>query len=254
MSTGDGREWRVLPMEMHDAATNMAIDEAVSEAVAAGDVRPTIRFYRWEPSAVSIGRFQSLADEVDRAACDADGVDVVRRRTGGGAVYHDTAGEVTYSVVGPEAAFPSDIEDSYRDICDRVVDGLDRLGIDATFAPVNDVVADGRKCSGSAQTRRDGVLLQHGTVLHRVDPERMFTYLHPDIDKVSDKHVSSARERVTSVVDLAGETGIEETYAALCEGFTAGRETVVAELTEAERKRASELRLRYLDPDWTAER
>jgi lipoate-protein ligase A len=253
VSAADSK-WRVLPLETHDAATNMAIDEAVSEAVAAGDAPPTIRFYRWDPSAVSIGRFQAIAAEVDRAACDADGIDVVRRRTGGGAVYHDTAGEVTYSVVAPVEAFPSDIEESYRDICGRVVDGLDRLGIDATFAPVNDVVADGRKCSGSAQTRREGVLLQHGTVLHRVDPERMFTYLHPDIDKVADKHVSSARERVTSVVDLAGDVDIEDTYAALREGFTDGRETTEGQLSDAERERAAALRARYLDDEWTAER
>lgn len=242
--------WRVLPLETGDAYTNMAVDEAVSERISEGDAPPTVRFYRWKPSAVSIGYFQSLEDEVDLEACESDGVDYVRRRTGGGAVYHDYEGEVTYSVVAPLDAYPDDLTESYREICGRVQDALGSLGIDSRFAPINDVTADGRKISGNAQTRRKGVLLQHGTVLHGVDPERMFTYLRPDVDKVSDKVVENVRQRVTSVKDLA-DADIEDTYEALRGAFARGRDTFEGEITEVERERADELvEERYSSEDW----
>jgi lipoate-protein ligase A len=248
-------EWRVLPLEANDAVTNMAIDEAISEAVASGDAPPTIRFYRWQPSAVSIGYFQSLTDEVDLEACQNVGVDYVRRRTGGGAVYHDYDGEVTYSVVAPESYFSRDVEESYEEICDRIVAAMDRLGIDAQFSPINDVVADGRKISGNAQTRRKDVLLQHGTVLHAVDAERMFTYLRPDVEKVSDKLVQSVRQRVTSVEDLRGEEStVEETYDALRGAFTEGRGVEETALSATERERAEELTERYESEDWNHQR
>ena len=82
-------------MSANNAFMNMALDEAVSEFVAGGISPPTIRFYTWTPSAVSIGYFQSLHDEVDVSRCMQQGIDIVRRRTGGGAVYHDRAGEIT---------------------------------------------------------------------------------------------------------------------------------------------------------------
>jgi len=249
------RGWRVLALETGDAYTNMAVDEAVSERVSDGKAPPTIRFYRWRPSAVSVGYFQSLRDEVDLEACERDGVDYVRRRTGGGAVYHDYEGEVTYSVVAPLDEFPDDLTASYREICGRVESALTSLGIEGEFAPINDIVADGRKISGNAQTRRKGVLLQHGTVLHAVDPEEMFTYLRPDIDKVSDKMVENVHKRVTSVEDLTDSAEIEETYRALREAFTDRRETFEGELTGRERERAEELaHNRYATEDWNFER
>jgi len=249
------REWRVLPLETGDAYTNMALDEAVSERVSEGGAPPTVRFYRWKPSAVSIGYFQSLRDEVDVEACERDGVDYVRRRTGGGAVYHDYDGEVTYSVVAPLDEYPEDLTESYREICGRVVDGLASLGIEGEFAPINDIVADGRKISGNAQTRRKGVLLQHGTVLHSVDPERMFTYLRPGVDKVSDKIVENVHGRVTSVEELSDGVGLHDTYEALRGAFTEGRETFEGGFTDGERDRAEELvRERYASEDWNFER
>ena len=95
-------DWRIIGLETREAFLNMALDEVCSEAVAARESLPTIRFYRWQPSAVSIGYFQSLEDEVAVDKCKEAGVDVVRRRTGGGAVFHDYEGEITYSVIAPE--------------------------------------------------------------------------------------------------------------------------------------------------------
>jgi lipoate-protein ligase A len=245
-------EWRVLPHDVQGAYTNMAIDEAIGEAVAAGEAPPTIRLYGWRPPAVSIGYFQALKNEVDVAACTADDVDIVRRRTGGGAVYHDR--EVTYSIIGPESLFPADIEASYAAICGDIVDGLARLDIDAAFAPINDIVAGGKKISGNAQTRRDGVLLQHGTILQAVEPEEMFTYLRPEVQKVADKHVQSVRERVTAVEAEGGPEDVSETIAAVRAGLTADRETSDGELTDGERDRAAMLTERYASHEWTHKR
>jgi lipoate-protein ligase A len=166
-------KWRIIDFTENDAFMNMAIDEAVSESVAAGGP-PTIRFYGWNPDAVSIGYFQSLEKEVDTARCAAEGVDVVRRRTGGGAVYHDHAGEITYSVIAKETLFPKDILASYRLICGWVMDSLALIGISPEFKPINDIIVNGKKISGNAQTRRNGVLLQHGTILYSLDVDRMF--------------------------------------------------------------------------------
>jgi lipoate-protein ligase A len=245
-------EWRVVPHRVQGAYTNMAIDEAIAEAVAAGDAPPTIRLYGWEPAAVSIGYFQALHDEVDLTACRNDDVDVVRRRTGGGAVYHDR--EVTYSIVGPEALFPGDIATAYETICADVIDRLGRLDIDASFAPINDIVVDGKKISGNAQTRRDGVVLQHGTILQAVDAEEMFTYLRPDIQKVADKHVQSVRSRVTAVEAAGGPDDVLETCAAIRAGLTADRDTSEGSLTVGERDRAATLTERYASEDWTTQR
>jgi lipoate-protein ligase A len=242
--------WRVIPLHTTDAFTAMAIDEAVSESVASGKSDPTIRFWRWKPSAVSIGYFQSMNDEVDTHACKEAGVDVVRRRTGGGAVYHDYDGEITYSVVGQENIFPAGIRESYQQICGWVVSGLGRLGIDAQFVPINDIVAGGKKISGNAQTRRGGVLLQHGTVLHDLDVKKMFSLLKISQEKISDKMIKAVEDRVTRVLDHK-QVSIEETYKALLDGFTQNKEWGMGELTQDELARAKELaNSRYRDEKW----
>lgn len=245
--------WRLIPRGQFDAFTNMAIDEAIQERVADG-ADPVVRLYRWEPAAVSIGYFQRLEDEVDVDTCREAGIDHVRRRTGGGAVYHDPDGELTYSVIAPESMYPEDVEESYREICGRVIDGLDRLGIDADFAPINDVERDGKKISGNAQTRRDGVLLQHGTLLYDLDPEQMFTALSVDAEKLSDKQLEAARDRVATVRSVA-DCSIEDLREAMIAAFTQGREYRHSEYTDAELDRARTLATeKYATEDWNRER
>jgi lipoate-protein ligase A len=233
-------KWRVIPLEVHDAYTNMGTDEAILEYVRDGKSGPTIRFYRWKPSAVSIGRFQSMEKEVNIARCRELGVDYIRRITGGGAVYHDLDGEITYSVIAPESHFPHGIRESYAFICGWVIAGLGALGIEAAFAPINDIVVRGRKISGNAQTRREGVLLQHGTVLYSIDVKKMFSLLNVSAEKISDKMIKSVEERVTSVSEYS-DASIEETYEALLRGFTKGKEYEEGRLSSDEVGRASEL-------------
>jgi len=192
-------EWRLLITEDNNAAVNMAIDKAVMVANSEGKILPTVRFYTWNPPAISIGYFQSLVDEVDLDVCKNLGVDYVRRITGGGAVFHDA--ELTYSIVISEShpEIPKNIMDSYARICGAVIKGLNSLGIDSKYAPINDIVTNGKKISGNAQTRKLKTILQHGTVLMDVDVDKMFCLLKVPDEKIRDKLISDVKERVTSI-------------------------------------------------------
>ena len=242
-------KWRVIPLHVTDAYMAMGIDEAVLEAVANG-MQPTLRFWRWNPSAVSIGSFQSIEDEVNLERCSELGVDIVRRITGGGAVYHDFDGEITYSIAGRLEIFPKDIRESYRLICGWIIDGLKNLGIEAQFVPVNDIVVNGKKISGNAQTRRRGVLLQHGTILCDLDVRKMFSLLKVSQEKISDKMIKSVEERVTKLLNF-GSFSMEEVYRALLKGFTHGKEFEIGQLTQTELGRAKELaETKYRSHEW----
>ena len=251
--------WRIIPAETRDAGMNMALDEACMEAMFEGRVGPTVRFYRWQPSAVSIGTFQSMRDEVAVDICNREGVAMVRRRTGGGAVYHDSQGELTYSVIAPESFFPTDIIESYKLICGWIIDGLKNLGISqADFHPINDILAFGKKISGNAQTRRKGLLLQHGTILYRVDVRKMFRYLTVGQDKIADKLIASVEERVTSIQTLLPEVSLDQVQQVLVEAFMAGVKTLspniqpeIGSWTTEELGRARELIAeRYIRDEW----
>lgn len=241
----------MIPLEGRRAAENMAVDEAIAAGVTACTSPPTIRFYTWNPGAVSIGYFQRLHDEVDTAACHAKGIDYVRRRTGGGAVYHDRQGEITYSVIAPESCFSRDIRASYREICGGIVKGLASLGIPAEFRPINDVVVRGRKISGSAQTRRQGVLTQHGTVLYTLDRDTMFSVLRPSLKKLADKPVASFKAAVTCAAE-EGCASPDELYRALVQGFTDGKECRSGELDDSERAAVAALAGKYRSDGWNA--
>lgn len=244
--------FRLIRFQYFDAFMNMALDEAIMESIRAGESLPTIRFYGWKPSAISIGYFQGLQNEVNLDTCHEAGVDVIRRLTGGGAVYHDTEGEVTYSILGPLDMFPAAVIDSYRLICADIVYALEMLGITASFQPINDIVVGDQKISGNAQTRRRGILLQHGTILYRVDVERMFTLLNVSEKKVDDKLIKSVKKRVTSIVDHK-KVPVERLVVALEEAFSRGREITIGDYTPEEMQRAAELsREKYKTDRWNA--
>jgi lipoate---protein ligase len=212
--------FRLLETGAGEAFFNMGLDEAILGSVSAKLRLPTLRLYGWKPAAISIGYFQGARDEVDVGACRLQGVDLVRRVTGGGAVFH--ADEVTYSIVVPEghALAPGSILESYGLICAGVVAGLKNLGLDAEFAPINDLVCGGRKISGNAQTRRLGCLLQHGTILLKVDVDRMFSLLKVPKEKALGRMISDAKARVTSLEEKLGRTvGFDEVREALASGF-----------------------------------
>jgi len=244
-------------MRVDDAFTSMAIDEALLTLNAEGKSPNTIRFWRWLPSAVSLGCFQSVEREVDLGVAKRRGVDVVRRITGGGAVFHDCGGELTYSVVCGQSDLPHDIVDSYKLICGGLVLGLERLGLHAEFKPVNDVQVNGRKISGSAQTRRWGSVLQHGTVLISPDVRLMFELLKVSPEKLSDKFISSVFERVTTVErELGQRPSFEHVRDSMKEGFekALGIELVEEGMTDDELELAAELKPKYASNEWLRKR
>ncbi len=244
-------KWRIIDYTENTASMNMAIDEAVSESVATGISPPTIRFYGWLPSAISIGYFQSLEKEVDLDKCKEFEVGFVRRRTGGGAVYHDNKGEITYSIIAKEELFPKDILASYKVICGYICDSLSLLGINSDFKPINDIIVSGKKISGNAQTRRNGVLLQHGTILYQVDVDKMFSLLKVPNEKIKDKLIATVKERVTSVVQQNSSISKDQLYRALVGGFTKDKEVVFDSLSETEIARANSLAdSRYKTKEW----
>ena len=247
-----------LPVPAFSGALNMGIDEALIGSVSRGESPPTLRFYAWSPKCITVGYFQSLEDEVDLAACKADGVDAVRRLTGGGAVFHDA--EITYSVVlplGHELA-SEDILESYRAICAGLVRGLSFLDVKASFEPINDIAAGGKKLSGNAQTRRAGCLLQHGTVLLDLDCARMFSYLKVPAEKLKGRLIKDVEARVTSLRALLGrEVPFAEAAKALRSGFAEAwdAEFANAALTSAEAAEASRLAAeRFSLLEWNARR
>ncbi len=243
-------KWRIVGLETYDAYFNMALDEAISEGIRAGSSLPTIRFYNWKPGAVSIGYFQGIRDEVNLEVCRELGIDRIRRWTGGGAVYHDFEREITYSVIAPAGIFPKNIIESYRLICGWLVNGLGNLGIEAEFKPVNDILVKNKKISGSAQTRRGGILLQHGTLLYGLDLKTMFSVLNVSKQKVTDKMIKSAEERVTCIL-AHSDTGKKEVYEALVNAFTDGKDYVSGVWSESEIARARELaKKKYKSDEW----
>lgn len=250
-------KWRLLPLRIDDAFTSMAMDEALLRLNAEGKSPNTVRFWRWLPSTVSIGCFQSVEREVDIEVAKRYGVNIVRRITGGGAVFHDHDGELTYSVVCKQSDVPDNIIESYHLICGGLVCGFEQLGLRAEFKPVNDVQINGKKISGSAQTRRWGSVLQHGTVLISPDVRRMFELLRVSPEKISDKFIASVYERVTTVErELGRKPSFEEVREAMSKGFEESLDVKLAEakLTDDEIKLAQELRPKYASQEWLRKR
>lgn len=233
-------KFRMVPFRYFSAFMNMALDETIMAGIRAGTTIPTIRFYGWDPSAVSIGFFQGLDYEVNQDVCRKEGVDIVRRITGGGAVYHDRDGEVTYSMMGPVDLFPRKVIDSYEMICGDVVEALRLIGIPANFQPYNDILVEGRKISGNAQTRRSGIFLQHGTILYSVNVEKMFSLLNVSEEKISDKLIRSVKKRVTCVTEWKPVT-IQGLNEALQTAFARNREIIYGDYTPAELAQAQKL-------------
>ncbi|MFH1316751.1 MAG: biotin/lipoate A/B protein ligase family protein [Candidatus Woesearchaeota archaeon] len=249
---------RLLPVIEDSAARLMAIDEAILTARSEGKSGNTLRFYKWKPSAVTIGYFQNAEKEVNLDYLKKNGIDIVRRLTGGGAVYHKD--ELTYSVFLND----NDIEDGkdtlavFKKICGAIIYGLKEIGIKAEFAPINDIVADGKKVSGNAQTRKGNAILQHGTILLSVDKEMMFKILTVDEDKVKLKNLIKAGERVTSLSDVAGKRiEFDEVRKSIVKGFEDQMDIkfVEGDLSEYEKELIDKFyKEKYNNDEWNMKR
>jgi lipoyltransferase/lipoate-protein ligase len=252
--------WRLLKSGKNDAFTNMAIDEAIVTARTQELVSNTARLYQWKPSALSVGRFQDVTKEVQIESCRLQGINIVRRISGGGTVYHDSEGEVTYSVIAREDDFGTkDVVQAYNTICNGLIEAAQILGVKADFNPGDpkncpNIAIQGKKISGSAQFHKGGVLLQHGTFLLEADLERMFTFLRVPWAKPLEDVLCVARERLTSVKrELGKPVSAEEAYEALVKGFekTLNAQMTEEPLTSYEQRLAEELRNeKFSTEDW----
>lgn len=213
------RELRVLLFEEpENPHMNLAFEEALARARGAGLVPDTLRVWR-NSRTVVIGYFQLASEEVDLERARGEGVAVVRRFTGGGAVYHDL-GNVNYSVAVAAEGLRNPIEHAYSHLVRGLVNALKLLGLEARVENVNDVVAGGRKVSGTAASFRWGSCFVHGTLLVNADLEAMSRLLKPPPEKLKGKGVSDVKHRVANVAQLLGrKPSYREVVEALVRGF-----------------------------------
>ncbi|NMN00499.1 lipoate-protein ligase A [Bifidobacterium sp. DSM 109958] len=265
-----------------EPAMQLALDQACAEAVAAGAMPPLLRFWRWDRAAVVIGRFQSLGSEVHVDRAEAEGVTVVRRITGGGAMFAEPDAVITYSLVAPlDFVEGVDVEDSYRACDGWVLDALRSMGVEARYQPINDIASAHGKIGGAAQRRfpaphgshGPGAVLHHTMMSYDMDAAKMLRILNVSREKMSDKAVRSAAKRVDplrSQTGLAREDVIARMIATLVGGgdghgnaadasshevgssFPVVR-TAADAIPESVLRRARELAAdRFSSPAWTA--
>lgn len=255
---GDGKEgsgsipWRLLDTDASPVRMTAGLDEAIARARSRDLVPNTLHFYRRRPPAVTLGYSLEAEANVNLEYCRRSGIDVIRRLSGGGAIYTDDR-QLMYSLTTKDI-LPSSVEDSLRMVCAGIVNGLCNLGVAATFAPVNDVLVNGRKVSGSAQLRKWGVVLQHGTVLVDADPDAMFRALRVPKHKLDKHGLDDPSFRVTTLrAEMGRLPDMAEVKAALVKGFEDefGISFENAEPTENELETANELaKSRYGSDGW----
>ncbi|MBV7327982.1 lipoate--protein ligase family protein [Chloroflexi bacterium TSY] len=264
-------------------AANMAIDQAIAEACAAGESPPTLRFYQWDPPAVSLGRHQAIA-EINVDAIDELGYEVVRRSTGGRAILH--IDELTYSVAAPKDEYRvgGGVMDSYLRMSHALLEGLQLLGVVADKAEADvragkdvsaacfevpsayEITAKGRKLMGSAQSRRAGYVLQHGSLplkgditrlipLLALPPESAYTLQH----QLKNQASTLAQALGTTQDDL--RLTFQNVASSLARGFRHSLNLILEtprfdkQLTSLELRRSAELiREKYANPEWTFNR
>jgi lipoate-protein ligase A len=228
------REWRFVDSGTSDGFTNMALDEAMLHAHEKGMTPPTLRVYGWTPPALSVGYFQRIAKDVDEQKCLENGIDVVRRKTGGRSVLHKD--ELTYSVVASgECGLPRNLLGSYRAISQGLIAAYRILGLKVHLAPhrgnhsaaacfsassFSDLTCQGRKIAGSAQFRRGDVLLQHGSLPISLDARLFFSVLRFPSISSREKAMAVFGQRVTCITEMLGKSvSLAELKEALIQGF-----------------------------------
>ena len=235
-------------------AMHMALDEAMAEAVGAGTRAPTLRIWEWGSPAVVIGSFQSLRNEVDPDGAERHGITVVRRISGGGAMFIEPGNTITYSLTVPSSLVEGlSFERSYAFLDDWVLGALGELGIQATYVPLNDIASPAGKIAGAAQKRlASGAVLHHVTMAYDIDADKMLEVLRIGREKMSDKGTKSANKRVDP---LRSQSGLPraEVIEAFKNHFRSRYATVDGAVTAVERARALELvDLKFGTPEWTA--
>lgn len=268
--------WNFINTGSHDPYYNMAMDEALLNFVSRGEIDPVVRFYTWNPATLSVGYFQRLKKEIDIDKVKEKGFGLVRRQTGGRGVLHDK--ELTYSVIVPESHpnMPSTITEAYRVISEGILEGFKLLGFDAYFAIPRskeereklkqprsavcfdapswyELVVEGRKIAGSAQTRQKGVILQHGSLLQDVDVDELFDMFIFKNDRLKEKMKKAFVDKAVAINDISDRhISIEEMEKAFEEGFKKGLniEFKPLSLTENQLAEVKVLEEKYRSEEW----
>lgn len=255
------RDWRLIPEESRPGPMQMALEEVAAETAADGGPR-TVRVYTWRPSTLSLGYHQD-PETVDWEYCESSDITVTRRPTGGGGIYHDVHGDISYSIVAPQEELPGNLMACYELLCTPVIDAFERMGVDAAFAeetlpaihqptcylrevhPAHDIVADGRKISGNAQYRQRDSVIQHGSLSYALVPDS-----HLGVFETDEVSRETFEQRVTSIRQQAGidrEQAVDVLETALGEWADAE----VGAWTDEELDRATEIaETKYASDRW----
>ncbi|OPF80273.1 lipoate--protein ligase [Streptomyces antioxidans] len=249
-------DWQLIHDGPQSPALHMALDEVLTDEVAAGRRPPTLRVWEWGGPAVIIGSFQSLRNEVDLTGAARHGVTVVRRVSGGGAMFVEAENTITYSLSVPASLVSGlSFADSYAYLDDWVLSALGDMGVKAWYQPLNDIASEEGKIAGAAQKRLasgGGAVLHHVTMAYDIDAGKMLDVLRIGKEKLSDKGTESARKRVDP---LRRQTGLPraEIIDRMLGSFRARYGLARGRVTEQEMARAEELALvKYGDEGWTA--
>jgi lipoate-protein ligase A len=199
--------WQIIHAKAVPPALHLALDEVLTTEVGEGRREPTLRIWEWDESAVVIGSFQSVKNEVDPDGAAKYGFDVVRRISGGGAMMMEKGAVVTYSLYVPaDLVQGMSFADSYAYLDEWTIVALQSLGIDASYKPLNDITSPAGKIGGAAQKRfGNGGVLHHVTMSYDMDGEKMLEVLRIGREKISDKGIASAAKRVDP---LRAQTGL----------------------------------------------
>jgi lipoate-protein ligase A len=194
-------EWRLIKDDGVSASFGLAADECLAHRVGTGTSQPTLRLYTYRSYCALVGRFQNIDNEINRAYCEANGIALNRRPTGGGAII------MGQDQLGIALCIPGEEGDSYHrarelmvNFSAGIISGLEELGIRAAFWGKNDVEINNRKVAGLGVYRApEGGLLFHASVLVDLDIAFMLHVLKTPFEKITDKAIASVAERVTTV-------------------------------------------------------
>ena len=236
----DTTNWRIIDEGTYSEPVQQALEEVLTDRLDRGEMDPTLRFWYRDTRGVPMGRFQAFEDEVAVDYVEEHGIDVVRRITGGGAMYVEPGNVITYSMYVPRSAVPDDIEESYATLDQWVIDALNDLGLDVEHEPLNDISHPDGKIGGAAQLRTGDAVLHHTTMSYALDTEEMLRVLRIGKDKISDKAVKSAEKRVAVMRDHIDESR-EEVIDALVDSFQDTYGGSMGSLTDEELSAAREL-------------
>jgi len=192
---------RVIDSGTYSEPVQQALERVLIDRLGDGEIEPTLRFWYRDGPAVPLGRFQAYADEVATDYVEEHDIDVVRRITGGGAMYVDPGAVITYSLYLPRSTVADDVEASYADLDQFAIDALQSVGLEASHEPLNDIAHPDGKIGGAAQLRTDDAIVHHTTMSYDLNIAEMLRVLRIGEEKVSDKAVASAEKRVARITD-----------------------------------------------------